>query len=363
MKILHVFRAPAGGLFRHVRDLAMEQTRAGHEVGLICDSTSGGKMADETLKSLAPRLALGIERLPMPRLPGMGDLRALRAIRARVRARAPDIVHGHGAKGGLHARLSARAANARAVYTAHGGSLHYSWKSPQGALFLGAERLLLARTDGLIFVCDFERRAFETKIGQGKCPRKVIHNGLSKEDFAAIPPNPDAADLLFIGELRMLKGVDVLIKAIALLKDRGKQVCAVIVGDGPDRKVFEELIARHGLQRAITMPGAMPAARAFPLGRIMIVPSRAESFPYVVLEAQAAARPLIASDVGGIGEMLPATAMIPPDDPAALAAAVERALEDDGIFARAKSRQNEIRDIFSAPRMAQQTLAFYDSLL
>jgi glycosyltransferase involved in cell wall biosynthesis len=241
--------------------------------------------------------------------------------------------------------------------------LHYKWKTPHGALFLGVESALLRRTDGLIFVCDYERRAFVEKIGEFSCRHAIIHNGLSDDEFAPVKPAPEASDILFIGELRMLKGVDVLIEAIASLRARGREVTATIVGDGPDRKAFEKMVARRSLQDAITMPGAMPAAKAFPLGRVMAVPSRAESFPYVVLEAQGAARPVIATDVGGISEMLPPESLVPPGDSSALAAKIASVLDDPNASAHAAQRLETLKAQFSVSAMADKALAFYQSLL
>ena len=70
MKILHAFRTPVGGLFRHVRDLARGQSELGHEVGIICDSTTGGQVASGLLDSIAPHCSLGIARIGISRLPG-----------------------------------------------------------------------------------------------------------------------------------------------------------------------------------------------------------------------------------------------------------------------------------------------------
>ncbi len=360
MRILHIFRAPVGGLFRHVCDLASEQAGAGHEVGIICDSRAGGSMTRQALAELAPILSLGVLRVPMPRLPGPADLSALHTVRQHVASCKADILHGHGAKGGLYARLSRTAA--KAIYTAHGGSLHYSWKTPHGALFLGVEKAMLTRTDGMIFVCDYERRTFEEKVGRVKCAHVVIHNGLREDEFAPVVPETDAADILFVGELRMLKGVDVLIEALALLRDRNRPVSALIVGDGPDREEFEELVKRLDLADMIRMPGALPAREAFPKGRIMVVPSRAESFPYIVLEAQAAGLPLIASNVGGIPEMADPISLVPPDDPAALAERMICMLDDPEARERAANRIPMLRERFSIATMAERALKFYADL-
>src|SRR5438105_2550485 len=129
LDILHVLRAPVGGLFRHVRDLARGQIARGHRVGLIADASTGGPQADAKLAELAPALAFGVSRVAMSRQLGLRDLAARARVAARIAEVKADVVHGHGAKGGAYARL-AGAAGAIRVYTPHGGSLHYRWGSP-----------------------------------------------------------------------------------------------------------------------------------------------------------------------------------------------------------------------------------------
>ncbi len=75
LRILHVFRAPVGGLFRHVIDLAGAQAQAGHSVGIVCD-VGGGERADAALAALAPRLQLGVTRMAMQRARGRGISRS-----------------------------------------------------------------------------------------------------------------------------------------------------------------------------------------------------------------------------------------------------------------------------------------------
>ncbi len=76
LRIVHCFRSPVGGLFRHVRDLAEMQHRAGHKVGIICDSSTGGAFEDEIFARIAPTLALGLHRVPMRREISLSDLAA-----------------------------------------------------------------------------------------------------------------------------------------------------------------------------------------------------------------------------------------------------------------------------------------------
>jgi glycosyl transferase family 4 len=106
LNILHVLRAPVGGLFRHVCDLARGQAARGHRVGVVADAASGGDRADAALADLAPALALGLTRVPMTRNIGGGDLAAIRHVGQRATELGVDVLHGHGAKGGAYARLA-----------------------------------------------------------------------------------------------------------------------------------------------------------------------------------------------------------------------------------------------------------------
>jgi glycosyltransferase involved in cell wall biosynthesis len=359
LRIVHVLRAPVGGLFRHVRDLARGQAAAGHDVGVVCDAIPALPPGD----ALSGWCRLGIHPAAMARLPGLGDLETARHI-ARLAARLrPDIIHGHGAKGGLYARLAGRRLGTPAIYTPHGGSLHYRWASPQGMLYLGTERLLRRLTTGFVFVCGHECDAHARLVGLGGRPSQVVHNGLWPEELAPVVPDRDAADLLFIGELRWLKGVDVLLEAIARAMPR-RALRAAIVGSGPDETWLRRQARRRGIDHLVTFHGLLPARQALQRGRLLVLPSRAESFPYVMLEAMAAARPIIASRTGGIPELVAADSLVPPGDAAALLAAIEAVLRYPAA-AEAKAREGAraVAGGFDARRMAEAVTGFYATTL
>jgi glycosyltransferase involved in cell wall biosynthesis len=363
LNILHVMRAPVGGLFRHVVDLARGQIAQGHCVGIVADSSSGGTQADATLAALAPKLALGLMRIAMSRQLGPKDVAACAHVARRAADVAADVVHGHGAKGGAYARL-ARASRAIRAYTPHGGSLHYDWSTPGGFLYLAAEREMMARTELFLFESEYGRDVFRAKVGDPGTRGRVVHNGVAATEFLPVATDPEATDLVFVGELRLLKGVDVLIKAVAALTRDGRNTTATIVGEGPDRNAFESAAQHVG--PAIRFVGAKPARAAFALGRLLIVPSRAESLPYIVLEAAAAGVPLIATRVGGIPEIFgpDAADLVPQGDPAALAAAIGAALENPTASSEAALRlQNRVRTAFSVEAMTTAVLAAYRETL
>src|SRR5215471_11621545 len=105
LRIVHLVRAPIGGIFRHILDLASAQAAAGHDVGIVCNSLEGGAFEDGLIAAIAPRLTLGAARFPMRRQISPSDLRAARDLMRHVGAFAPDVVHGHGSKGGAYGRL------------------------------------------------------------------------------------------------------------------------------------------------------------------------------------------------------------------------------------------------------------------
>lgn len=366
MRILHCLRAPVGGLFRHVLDLAAEQAARGHDVGLIADSNAEDSLTSTKFAGLAPALKLGIHRIPMTRQPGLGDFKAYRAVLNHARTLALDVIHGHGAKGGAYARLASRqlakeGQNVRAFYTPHGGSLNFKPGTLQSRVLLAAERALERSTGGLIFESAFAARVYRERAGEPKAPMRVIYNGLQPADFELQKLQPDAADLLFIGELRAIKGVDTLLGALKDLNG-DRRVTATIVGSGREAERLKTLSRDLGLTTLVTFTGAMPARTAFGLGRIMVVPSLAESFPYVVLEAAAAGIPLISTSVGGIPEITAgtATSLIPPSDVPALTAAIRTTLDQpDMAHTKARHLRANVAAKFTVATMTKDVLDFY----
>jgi glycosyltransferase involved in cell wall biosynthesis len=358
MRIIHCLRSPVGGLFRHVQDLVAEQAKAGHQVGIICDSSTG----DGAERRLEPLLALGLIRLPMRREMAPSDLTASLALARRVRPLNPDVLHGHGAKGGAYARaigtlLRASGKRVARIYTPHGGSLHFDPKTGAGRLYMASEKALGLMTDAFIFVSRYEAETYFAKVAHTKRPTAIVRNGLKAEEFTPVELDAEARDFLLIGEVRDLKGPDVFIAAMALLANRdGTPATALIVGSGPDLSKYRAVVRELGLNATIEFRSPMPAREAFRLARTVVVPSRAESMPYVVLEAIAADKPVVATSVGGIPEIFGGYSgrLVPAGDAPRLAAAMaetrrfpEAAAEFAGKLA------NHIRQEFTVEAMAR----------
>ncbi len=366
LKIVHVFRAPLGGLFRHVVDLAAEQSARGHEVGMFFDRGGLCERVATALARIPGGLKLGVGTASIHRNPGLSDVLAMARFVAWLRKVKPDVVHGHGSKGGVYARTSGlgRARGPIRAYTPHGGSFYYRPGTALHRAYMLAEKLLAPMTDVFLFESAFIAGRFDRFVGAASGVRRIVANGIGAAEFAPVAPNDDAADLLYVGELRAAKGIDTLLDAIALVgRSRGLVPRTVLVGSGPDQALLTHHAKRLGVAPLVAFPGPMPVREAFKLGRILVVPSRAESMPYVVLEAAGARVPMIATNVGGIPEIFgPFRACLgPPDDAEDLRTRIETALA-----APADRREREAADLaayvaenFSIQAMVNSVMAGY----
>ncbi|RWL81561.1 MAG: glycosyltransferase family 1 protein [Mesorhizobium sp.] len=361
LRIVHCFRSPVGGIFRHVRDLTEAQVAAGHAVGIVCDSTTGGDYEERLFEAMKDSLALGIHRTPMQRHVGPGDLASAWRTYRIIQELRPDVLHGHGAKGGAYARLFGsllRVSRSRVarLYSPHGGSLHYDETTATGKLFFGLERFMARFTDCLLFVSDYERKTYRRKVGEPPIPNRLVYNGLRAAEFESVATAAGAADFLYIGMMRDLKGPDIFIDALTLASSElERPLSAVMVGDGDDLPRYHAQVERLGLKNRVRFLPPMPAREAFALAELVVVPSRAEAMPYIVLEALAAGMPMIATAVGGIPEIFGegSPALIRPD-PVELAGKIGMAIKDMEAYRKAMPQADELKARFGADVMAAE---------
>ena len=327
---------------------------------------TGGARAEATLAELAPQLALGIERIAIPRQLSLRDLAAVRHVARKIAALEPDVLHGHGAKGAALVRLARRRNGAIRVCTPHGGTLVYAPGTLAGGFYRMLELALSWRTDLFLFESNYAAAEFSRVVGPPGGIVRIACNGVGDAEFMPIPTRSDTADIICIGELRPVKGFDILLEALATLKRSGRVVRATIAGEGPDASKLKNLSEALDLTGQIQFAGHLPARDAFAMGRIMVMPSRAESLPYVILEAAAAGLPIIATRVGGLADVFgpQSSRLVPPGDAAALAEAIGAALADPLEVKRvAAIIQARVRSHFTIDAMVDGGLAAYRDAL
>lgn len=232
------------------------------------------------------------------------------AARKLVRATAPDLILSHGQR---PARLMAKAAPPKAVLAicVHKPAFDVETSSPH-----------FGRTH---YVC-VGRHLADLALGRGVPAQRVhfVPNAVKPPTVLA-EPFSDAARpprIVAAGRLHPKKGFDVLIAALALLRDRGQAFDCEIAGEGDERARLEGLIAQHGLQDRVRLVGWRDASAFLATGDVFAFPSYQEGFPLVLLEAMAVGLPAVSAAIPGPVEMIADGAdgvLVPPGDPAALA--------------------------------------------
>lgn len=366
LRILQILRAPVGGLFRHVCDLSEELSRRGHEVGLVCDNTGLEGFWSDRLSSIEPYCILGVTRLPIGRLLRISDTASMARLYRQALKQNIDILHGHGAKGGAYARLIGTAIrilhpnkNTATLYTPHGGSLHYRKGTKSGLLYHTLERLLFPISDRLLFESTYSRTRYGALINPDADAFPVVHNGLHPHEFEPIAVRSDATSLVYAGELRKLKGVGILLEALALLPS---EITLTLVGSGPDEAHFRKQVDAMGLKNRIRFMPPQSIREALSHGKIAVLPSLAESMPYIILEAIAARHPIIATRVGGIPEIFgpDESHLISPNNPRELARVIKEGLLDlDALQRRTNMLAEDIRKNFTLANMVNQIINEY----
>lgn len=370
LRVLQVLEPPEGGVAVHVRRLVEGLVERGHQVDAIVSRR--GHLAED-LPALGAR-AVTADFVPDMLAPGH-DARALRTVCGAVRTRRWDVVHTHGNKAGALARPAAKLAGMPVVHTPHGfayttqRSRRRPGAAARRALTLGVERALAPFAQTIVCVSETERDA-AVRDGVADPERfAVVPNGVPTGGPAAPDPRlagekDDPPLIGFLGRLSAEKGPLVLLRALALLRDRGRPFRAVLVGDGPQRDEVLDAIARERLDELVAVlafPGRPePALAAFD---VYVLPSLWESLSIGVLEAMAASLPVVASDVGGTREAVrhgKTGLLVAPADPEALARALERLLDSPPDRQRMGNAGRRLcEDRFSLDAMLGATEAVY----
>jgi len=248
------------------------------------------------------------------------------------------------------------------VYTPHGGSLHYPLSTLKGNIYARVERALMNDTDLFLFESAFARNTYQRTIGTPKGLVRCVFNGVTATEFDPVVKTEDATDLIYVGEFRHIKGADLLIDAVAKLRAGGRPVTLTLAGDGEESESLKAQVERLGLGDAVRFIGHVKARYGFSKGSLLVVPSRGDSMPYVVIEAAAAGIPMVAAKVGGIPEIFGEhdDALFAPGNAAAMADAIEAALKDpDAAKTRSKSLRERIFQHFSQKAMVEGVFAGY----
>jgi glycosyltransferase involved in cell wall biosynthesis len=300
-----VYQPVDGGVGRHVRDLTEGLVEREYQI-VLCGPSLPGDMSE--LPSHASHVRLDLDRAIAPRT----DLAALGKLAEIVRRTKPDVIHAHSSKAGAVARLG-RVLQPRTpvVYTPHGYAFAGFFSSRLERLrYREIERALAPLATRVVCVCEAEGR-LAVALGSKRRVR-VVHNGIEP---AGTTPGPIDARMVelrrrgpvicVLTQLRAGKGIETLIDATPSVLASHPDLQVAIWGDGSERETLQSRASSVGVSAAMHFLGPNHDPLSALRGADMLVhPSLAEAFPYVILEAMSVARAIVASDVGGIGEAI-----------------------------------------------------------
>lgn len=346
MRILHVSQPHAGGVAVYVRDLARAQRRAGHEVLVACPPSSG-PLADLGGDAGAPAASAGVAAWPARRSPGRGLAGELRRLRAIVAAHDPDVVHLHAAKAGLVGRLVVRGRRPTIVQP-------HAWSFVAAGrlrpLVTAWERWASRWTD--LVICVSRGEATAGRDAGVQAPITVVPNGVDLDRLAPstaaverLGPrgtevaggvrdesgsSMDGPTVVCVGRLCEQKGQDLLLAAWPDVVRDHPSARLLLVGDGPERAELER--QARGLHRVHFVGWQDDVQPWLSRADLVVMPSRWEGMALTLLEAGAAGRAVVVSDVWGVSDVVAGTpvtaAVVPTGDVEALGAAIGRRLAD-----------------------------------
>jgi glycosyltransferase involved in cell wall biosynthesis len=329
LSILHVVvPTEVGGMQRVVEALATGHRRRGHRVALAGVAMDPDR---EEPRWLGAVRAAGVE-VHAVRTPGRQYGRERATIGELCRSLHPDVMHTHGYRPDVVDAPAARRLGVPVVTTVHGFT-GGGWKN---RIYEWLQIRAFRRFDAVVAVS----RPLAERLARERVPGERLHlvpnAWAGKTEFAgraeartALGISADGPVIGWVGRFTREKGADVLLRALPLLAR--PPVTAVLVGDGPEQAALHAEAARLGLADRVVWPGAVPdAARLMRAFDVFVLSSRTEGTPIVLFEAIAAGVPVVAAAVGGVPDVVGEgeAALVPPENPGVLAAAVHSSIAD-----------------------------------
>ncbi len=305
------------------------------------------------------------------------DLVTLYLLYRLFRKQKPDVVHARTAKARFLTAFAGRLAGVKVlVQTMHGWSFNMQVDNKRW-LYILAEKMATRFYDWTVMVAESDVSEGR-RIGVLNDKISIIRSGVNVDRMRKVDPSavarlrlqlaPDGQTVFtLVGRLSQPKTPDVFVEAAALLVARHPRTRFVIVGDGIFREPVEALVRERGLSAHVVLLGLRrDAAEIVAASDIVVHSSTHEGLPKTILEGMAAGKPVIGTDVDGVSVVLQHDVnglLIPKNDPAAFAAAMERLLNDDALRTRLVESANRHLQEFSLTKTIRDTEMLYERLL
>ncbi len=358
MRILYVAPPAAGGIRSHLAEVVNYFSK-GHEVMVVSPP-------DRRLEEAVTRGGGAFRAVPT----SAGQILGLRR---NVKSFMPSLVHLHGYKAELLGRMAAAGFQAPVVVTLHNYLVYPGSRVLLAPLFYFWEKRWPLRVHRYIAVSAALKHDFLARSSIDPQRVTVIHNGIRPEPFSQAKPRPELQELgspLIGTALRLThqKGIDVLVQAAPRIMQRYPGAALLISGQGPLEKKLQEKVAGMGLKKRIIFLGYVENLPEFMASLdIFVLPSRTEGLGIILLEALACGVPVVASNVGGIPEIITSGThglLVPAQNPGQLAAGIEKLWENQKLRKKlVKKGKERIRERFLLQDMLIKTAQVYEAVM
>jgi glycosyltransferase involved in cell wall biosynthesis len=368
LKVLQIVGAPAGGIRKHIIDILKQLPQEQFEVALATSLKDADKVFISEYAHIQKLCQNRLYNIHMNKKPSFGDLKNLYLLWKMIKQEKYDIIHGHGAKGGLYSRFLGLFLGAKVIYTPHGGSLHSMHGKVKNKVFALIERGLYYLTDRLIFESDYSRQTYFDKVYKADKKSVVNYNGVEISHVYAprsALSKERVTKICAFGILRYVKGHDILIRAVKELITQGYPIEVNIYGSGEEQKTLQSLIDTLHLENSVYLRGETDRAlEIMAQYDILVHPSRFESFGSVVVEAMSVGLPVIAASVGGLTEIIEHNInglLIPENTSDNLVEAIKTLIDSENIAAQLAFQGYErCQNRFDLRHMIEQLSKIYE---
>ena len=298
MKILYIVTRGdvIGGASMHVLELAGEMQRRGCDVTILLGP-------GDIVANLAQQRGLSVivEPLLLRQISPLQDLRCLIRLSRLLRQIRPDVLHLHSAKAGLLGRVVAKLHDVPVVYSVHGWSFSM-YQGTKAKCFQWLERLLMPLTDQMVLVCQRDFNIARNLLGAKSSQLALVHNGIAEYVNLTKTADSSCCRLISVARFEDPKDQVTLLKAMTGVPTRNWQL--KLVGSGPTQESCRLLAQELGLEQVEFLGERSDVAELLAQSDVFVLSSRSESLPVSVIEAMRAGLPVVATNVGGMAELV-----------------------------------------------------------